>query len=249
MSSICQPGKKICCLFIVFIGLYINVFGQNHHFINQGIIEYEHKVNLYHLYSFGSAETKAQMPQFKSTFFKLMFDQEKSLYKLDNQPAGNDQLPSQPTEKSVVYQNLKNKSIISQKNVFENIFLVKDSIRKTTWKLLDEERVIAGYRCKRANGVILDSIYVVAFYTEEIITPLGPASFSGLPGMILGVVLPREHISWFATRVHETNLSENQILPPVQGTLQEPSQFKTLLQNSRSLWGANASFFFNTTLL
>jgi GLPGLI family protein len=49
--------------------------------------------------------------------------------------------------------------------------------------------VIAGFNCRRANAMIMDSIYVVAFYTDEILTTGGPESFSGLPGMILGVAL------------------------------------------------------------
>ena len=46
-----------------------------------------------------------------------------------------------------------------------------------------------------------DSLYIVVFFSEEIICRGGPESFSGLPGMILGVAIPQMHITWFAKRV------------------------------------------------
>jgi GLPGLI family protein len=62
----------------------------------------------------------------------------------------------------------------------------------------------------------LDSIYVVAFYTDEIHVSGGPESFHGLPGMILGVAVPHENVTWFATKVTETVDSKN-IVPPKKG--------------------------------
>ena len=72
------------------------------------------------------------------------------------------------------------------------------------WKLTDERKVIAGFDCIRANAIIYDSIYVVAFFSEQLLPAIGPESFSGLPGMILGVSIPHEHISWFATKINIT---------------------------------------------
>ena len=92
---------------------------------------------------------------------------------------------------------------MSQKTVFEQTFLVEDTLRRIKWKITDETRPIAGFNCRRANALIMDSICVVAFYTDEILTTGGPESFSGLPGMILGIALPHEHITWFATKVED----------------------------------------------
>ncbi len=54
----------------------------------------------------------------------------------------------------------------------------------------------------------MDSIYVVAFYTDEILTTGGPESFTGLPGMILGIAIPHEHVSWFATKVEAFGIAD-----------------------------------------
>src|SRR6185437_10397918 len=102
----------------------------------------------------------------------------------------------------------------SQKTIFDQPFLVKDSLRKIKWKITDENREIAGYNCRRANGLMMDSIYVVAFYTDKIPVSGGPESFSGLPGMILEVALPHENVIWRATKVTEAEIPQGAITPP-----------------------------------
>jgi len=46
-----------------------------------------------------------------------------------------------------------------------------------------------------------DSTYVIAFYANEIPVDGGPESINGLPGLILGLVVPSQHVSYFATKV------------------------------------------------
>ena len=60
---------------------------------------------------------------------------------------------------------------------------------------------------------MFDSVYVFAFYTDEIIIPGGPCSINGLPGMILGVTIPRLYTSWIATKVSVNSVDENLIKP------------------------------------
>lgn len=96
-------------------------------------------------------------------------------------------------------------------------FIVTDSVRKIEWRITNEIKDIAGYNCRRANAVIMDSVYVVAFYTDQIVPKTGPESFTGLPGMILGVALPHEHITWFAKNVFIRKISNEQLMPPTGG--------------------------------
>lgn len=99
------------------------------------------------------------------------------------------------------YQNVKTKVSNSLFSLVGQDILIADSLMDIKWKITDEYRNIAGYNCRRANGIVLDSIYVVAFYTNEIPVSGGPASFGGLPGMILGVAVPELHFNMFATHV------------------------------------------------
>ncbi|MBL1411253.1 GLPGLI family protein [Sphingobacterium faecale] len=83
--------------------------------------------------------------------------------------------------------------------------LLKDTIPNVKWKYTDEYRNIAGYDCRRANGLIQDSIYVVAFFTNQIAMPIGPELIQGLPGTILGLSVPSWNINMFATQVELNN--------------------------------------------
>ena len=126
---------------------------------------------------------------------------------------------------------------ISQKKVFEELFLIQDSTRQIKWKITDENRVIAGFQCRRANAIIMDSIYVVAFYTDDIVAGGGPESFTGLPGMILGISLPHQHVTWFATKVSAQAVSTAQLKIPVKGKKVTNTTLKESLKERMKDWG------------
>jgi len=111
----------------------------------------------------------------------------------------------QSDEKSVWYIDHNEGRYIMNKDVFGSEFQIKDSIYKIDWKLSNESRIIAGYNCRKAVGKIMDSVYVFAFYTDEITIPGGPCTIHGLPGMILGMTIPRLYASWIATKVTPSN--------------------------------------------
>ena len=52
-----------------------------------------------------------------------------------------------------------------------------------------------------------DSVVIVAYFTEQLYAPIGPESVTGLPGTILGMVIPMFETTWLATTVvsHSTN--------------------------------------------
>jgi GLPGLI family protein len=141
------------------------------------------------------------------------------------------------TQNNTIYTDLQTETSIEQKKVFEETFLVKDSTRKIRWKITDETREIAGFTCRRANAIIMDSIYVVAFYTDKIPVSGGPESFTGLPGMILGVALPHENITWFATSVTDMTLEQKALLPPKKGKPVNNQGLKQTLQAATKDWG------------
>ena len=72
------------------------------------------------------------------------------------------------------------------------------------WKITGEVRDIAGFECKKAITKINDSVVVVAFYTDQILVKGGPENFNGLPGMILGLAVPRLALTLFATKLELT---------------------------------------------
>lgn len=94
-------------------------------------------------------------------------------------------------------------------------FDIADSIPSLDWRITTESRMIAGFNCRKAVAKIFDSVYVFAFYTDEILISGGPGSFHGLPGLIMGVTIPRLFTSWIATKVSVNGISVNTIKPVV----------------------------------
>jgi GLPGLI family protein len=244
MKNICKK-VSLLTLLIVFA---LTMQAQHTIFLQQGRIEYQKQLNMHarmNQMSNGEEDSwtdglKKGIDQYQITYFDYSFSNNTTLYKpgRENETANKNPFWGEaPAEQNVVYSRLDSMQSISQKKVFEQLFVVKDSIRPIRWKITDETRKIAGFDCRRANAIIMDSIYVVAFYTDAIITPGGPESFSGLPGMILGVALPHEHITWFATKVLVDDIKEDALKPPVKGKAVNNKELNTAISKSIGKWG------------
>lgn len=240
------------------------VFAQNARFATQGVVEFEKKVNVIALIkeqlkrypndNFGPKileDYQRNNPQFKTLKSKLTFTKGETVFtpEPDNVPPNSwFNLPS-AQQNNTIYTNVENATSVTQKKVFEETYLLKDSTRKITWKITDEFRNIAGYDCRRANAVIMDSVYVVAFYTDEIPVSGGPESFSGLPGMILGVALPREHTTWFATAVTDEPITADKIKIPAKGKAVDVKSLTEILKKALKNWGDSGNDIVRTSLL
>lgn len=220
---------------------------QNAIFLKQGRIEFEKKENLWARIDSlladdddGWKELEKKMePQFKTTYFNLYFNGNKCLYQpgRDEGSGGNGYMPTSVGDENIIYSDLATLQGTGQKTVFSETFLIQDSLRKIKWKITDETRNIAGFECRRANAIIMDSVYIVAFYTNSIITPGGPESFTGLPGMILGVAIPHAHISWFATKVYTETVKDTDLKIPVKGRKENNASLLLFLKPRLKEWG------------
>jgi GLPGLI family protein len=225
---------------------------QHAHFTTSGTIEFNRNMNMYALIKKRmTPDNEAWIqpffdnyvknnPQFKVLKSTLSFSGNKTLFvPIEPETSPNNFFGDEPmtTQNNVVYTDYATNTQISQKKVFEETFLVKDTARNIKWKITDEIREIAGYSCRRANAIILDSIYVVAFYTTEIPVSGGPENFSGLPGMILGIALPHENITWFATKVTDTSLPPNTIVSPKKGKPADNASYRETLHKATKDWG------------
>jgi len=232
----------LCCLLTAVAQLK----AQNTIFLSEGKIEFEKKLNLYSQMDEGDSWNDLQkktMPKFKTTYFDLLFSKNKTIYQPGRENPDNNKLiffSNSIADENVVYAELDSSKSISQKKVFEQVFLIQDSTRQIQWKITDETRVIAGFQCRRANAIIMDSVYVVAFYTDDIITAGGPESFSGLPGMILGVSLPHQHVTWFATKVSAAPVTAAQLKVPAKGKKVTNTSLKEQLKERMKDWGKYA---------
>jgi len=235
--------KKISTAIITFLLLmHVRSHAQNAIFLSHGRIEFERKINLYAQIDDDEDESWKELmrkttPKFKSSYFDLSFNGDKTLYKPGRENPDNNKMWQQPAEDNTIFTDLSKQQVTCEKNIFDQRFLVQDSARKIKWKITDEKRTIAGFDCRRANALIMDSIYVVAFYTDEITSGGGPESFSGLPGMILGIALPHEHITWFATKVYAEDISPTSLAAPVKGKKVTNAAMLAQIKEALKDWG------------
>jgi GLPGLI family protein len=220
-------------------------------YIQKGKIEFEKTINVHKIleevYKNSGDQIyldnfKKNMPATGVSYFDLTFNGEKSLYKPGREVTVTQRPPdwvSGQASDNVVFNDLVNHKTATQKNVFENTYLVKDSLRTLNWKISNETRTIAGLECRKATAIIMDSVFVVAFFTEQILSTSGPEGFNGLPGMILGVVIPRMHTTWYATKLELLEVKDTELAAPKKGkpinNVDLHQQLKELIKD----WGRN----------
>jgi len=184
----------------------IAAYGQ---YTMSGKIEYEKKVNAHaRMKDYGDDNNswyermKSEVPKFTITYFDLAFDRNRSIYKPGREvPVNTKGFGSDPAAENIVFTDLVGRKVTAVKQIFDEKFVIEDTMRKMQWKLKDEVRTIANIKCRKAVGIICDSVYVVAFYAIDILADSGPEMFCGLPGMILEIAIPRLHTTWVATKV------------------------------------------------
>lgn len=179
------------------------------------------------------------IPEKNSTFFTLQFDENETLMRpvepaeeatgsaprnaagqgRGNRPQQNNNRQREGMarggmrgggQEKIFYQNIAEGTSLLQMELDEK-YLLQDSLQQITWRFTDEYRDIAGYECRRVNGATPDSLYIIAFYTDQIPVSGGPALVHGLPGMILGLVIPEMHINYWARSIAFTvdNVSQS----------------------------------------
>ncbi len=149
------------------------------------------------------------------------------------------------SESNTIYTDLTEGTITMDKDAMGEQFLIKDNLRQAKWKITEETRDILGYTCRRANGLVSDSVYVVAFYADDIRVSGGPELFSGLPGMILQLNIPHENVSWTATKI-TLGTPAKAITPPQKGKAIDTKQFLSTIQKGMAAYksrGINVDYY------
>ncbi|SEA50391.1 GLPGLI family protein [Arachidicoccus rhizosphaerae] len=211
--------KKVIKLFLFFLLISKGyLYGQLPAIITKGKITFERRVNAYALlrdhfdlpdnqrFQQFTIQYKAANPQLHKTSFDLYFNDSLSFYTPTKTEHSSDQFIDVIASGNSVFTNLHTLQKLSEKSVADNQYIIKEPLGKIKWRYTNDTREILGFHCHRANAIILDSVYVVAFYTDQITSKSGPESFWGLPGMILQIALPGNYIVWEAKRVIAENV-------------------------------------------
>lgn len=212
-------------------------------FIKTGMIEYEVRVNNHGaMGDDGWAQMfRDRMPKFSTYYYDLTFNNNQALYKFNRQNEKEKMsfsMDRSAPEDNIWFSDYNSQTFTDQKNVFGDMYLLHDSLMNIKWKLVpNETRDIAGFNCRKAQAIIFDSVYVFAFYSDEITVSGGPMGLHGLPGMILGITIPRMYTSWIATKVQIIGVNTAQVAPPEKGKPKRASELLGTVKKATSDWG------------
>lgn len=169
--------------------------------ITYGKITYERKTNLYKKFKNNSdvKEWLKEEDKNKIDIFELYFNDSLSAFK----PQESDLVErmSWSTTKNIVYQNHQSKSRVTEKKIWGEQFIIADTVRTFNWKITDSKRSICGYQCRKAIWQANDTTRIYAWFCSELNPSIGPESFVGLPGTILGLATEDGGIIYFAKSV------------------------------------------------
>jgi GLPGLI family protein len=221
-------NKKILVLVIALSGFLLSTAQI---FINKGSIVFERKVQIHKILE-GNSWFKGNMdniPKFYVSQFQLRFNPDTMVYSKTSDDEPNSASWAVYARDNEIVTLLNAKQNISKKNIWNDTYIIKDSMPQYKWKLVNETRKIAGIECKKATTIVNDSIYIVAFYAENILVSGGPEQFNGLPGMILGIVIPRLHATYYAQKV-ESNENLTIVLPKRKNkTIMNRKEFREMV--------------------
>jgi len=187
-------------------------------------------------------QNKERYPVSMLNYYDFIGDTVHSIYRPGKETPIDPRVWYRPVgDKNVVYTDYKTGTTIAQKPVFEETFLVEDSMLKIKWKLTNDIRTIAGFDCRKAIGLLNDSITIFAFYTDELLITGGPEGIQGLPGMILGMGIPRLHATWFATKVEIIDAKSKAFAAPTKGKKVNRSAMMIRLGKLAEEWGTYGS--------
>jgi GLPGLI family protein len=168
--------------------------------ITSGKITYERKTNLFKKYKNEDIRQWIQEAnKIKTDYFELNFNDSLTLFKPQESELKEEY--SWATHKNTVYQNLKQNKRTTIKSLWGEQVYLSDTLFTRTWKITDIRRSIGGYDCRKAIWEVNDSTRIYAWYTDAINVSVGPESFYGLPGAILGIATEDGGVVYFAKKI------------------------------------------------
>lgn len=212
--------KKIT-LSLLLIGALLQAFGQQ----NEGLVLYDQKINMHKRMQ--DESMKAMVPEFRTNKMQLLIRATESLFKVAAQP--NDEEENTDGNGNTVrmvirvpqnetYRNYETQKSVELRELAGQKFLIEDTLRRMPWKLAGETKKIQGYECMKATMTNkVNNQPIVAWFTEAIPVPSGPAGFGGLPGLILEVDVNDGDMLYTLTKAEFKKLAATDIKLPSGG--------------------------------
>ena len=194
-------SKKV--IFNLIFGLILILNQANAQtFIESGRIVYERKTNLQKIPNLPSwMQKQVDELKYKVEKFELLFDKEQSAFLPIDVPNATPSMLDYLTVKNKVYASSKTSERMTVIDLMGTKIFLKDTANQREWIITENTRNIAGFNCRMAVNPVNDSTRLYAWYALELIPTVGPETFFGLPGAILGLATEDGGVVYFAKSV------------------------------------------------
>jgi GLPGLI family protein len=224
---------KINVLFL-FATLFLPIIAlaQN----NEGIMQFEEKVNVHRSLPPDAEDMKAMIPEFRTHQSELLFNATESLYRNieeeddDTEASGSGVTMKIQRPETIFYRNFTTKRKVDFREFMAKNYLIEDTLAGGNWKLTGQTKQVLGYNCMSATTT--DTVRkreITAWFTDALTLASGPAQFSQLPGMILEVDINNGEILISAKKVAFKKLKKGELEAPKKGEKITEAEFQKKL--------------------
>ena len=133
-----------------------------------------------------------------------------------------------------VYFDFTKNETIRQIEFMTRHFLVSGPVEKQAWKLTQKMVKIQDYTCMGAEAKQGEDI-ITAYFTSEIPVSIGPAEYSGLPGLILAIEINGE-TAFLAISIDLTPPEESILIQPDRGSVVTQEEFNKIMGEKTKEW-------------
>ena len=129
---------------------------------------------------------------------------------------------------AIVYHNAKDKKTLKSEDSFGKKFLISSDWEEREWMMLAEQKEILGYTCMKAESVT-DSTSLTVWFSPEIPVSVGPAEFTGLPGLILAMDYTRDEVEMSINATKVDLKSVDAIEKPTKGKKVTEDEYREII--------------------
>lgn len=252
---------------ILVLGTLVCLLATRIVFAQQGVITYENRINMHRNIPADRQETKAMIPEFRTTKIQLFFNGEESLYKSivedeeEQFSAGGMQMRFR-MPKTELYTNAGTSLILAVQEMMGKKYLIADTVKMSPWKFGTETKEIMGYTCKMAYFTLTTEMTgmriengtptpekrtitqeITAWFTDQIRPSLGPERFNTLPGTVLAIDVNNGERVIVARKVELRELKKDELKAPDAGTKVTQAEFNKIQQEQMEKMRANGRTF------
>jgi GLPGLI family protein len=213
--------------------------------ITSGKITYEEKIRLDLKLEGEAASLAANFPKERISEKILLFTADATLFQAGKNIS--DEMNAEHSEGVVIkvsgggddkiYTDLKNNKTISQQEFMNRMFLIEKPVPESGWKITGNQKVILGYPCMEAFKSDTAGIKTFVWFAPSISIKGGPAGFSNLPGMVLGVDINNGSRTYLATSVEQVSPETLKIHQPKEGKKITEAEFRAVVSEKMKEMG------------